>query len=183
MRPHTLESSRLLCPWDSPGKNTGMGRHSLLQRIFLIQGLNPSLLHWQAGSSPLSQQGSPRPDRGSHKAPDGAGSGVTPQGWAGASDLILSVFLSWAAAQTLYPLLQGRWEPTQGRPGSVTRDRASHTHLLTVTYAPSPGPRGHSLPPTLSPLSLLQVEASRLKLPNPDLDFLLWSSFSGPRHA
>ena len=33
------------CPWDSPGKNTGVGCHALLQGIFLIQGLNPRLLH------------------------------------------------------------------------------------------------------------------------------------------
>ena len=30
--------------WDSPGKNTGMGCHVLLQGIFLIQGLNPHLI-------------------------------------------------------------------------------------------------------------------------------------------
>ena len=36
------------------GKNTGMGCHFFLQGIFLIQGLNPSLLHWQADSLPLS---------------------------------------------------------------------------------------------------------------------------------
>ena len=35
----------LLRPWDSPGKNTGVGCHFLLQEIFLIQGLNPNLLH------------------------------------------------------------------------------------------------------------------------------------------
>jgi len=35
----------VVCPWDSPGKNTGMDCHSLLQGIFLIQGLNPGLLH------------------------------------------------------------------------------------------------------------------------------------------
>jgi len=29
--------SRLLCPWDSPGKNTGVGSHALLQEIFLTQ--------------------------------------------------------------------------------------------------------------------------------------------------
>ena len=33
-----------LCPWDFPGKKTGMGCHFLLQRIFLTQGLNPNLL-------------------------------------------------------------------------------------------------------------------------------------------
>ena len=43
--PHGLQSARLLCPWNSPGKNTGVGCHSLLQRIFLTQGSNPGLLH------------------------------------------------------------------------------------------------------------------------------------------
>ena len=27
---HGLQPTRLLCPWDSPGKNTGMGSHALL---------------------------------------------------------------------------------------------------------------------------------------------------------
>ena len=42
-----------LCPWDSPGKNTGVGRHFLPQGIIPTQGMNPrllSLLHWQVGS-------------------------------------------------------------------------------------------------------------------------------------
>ena len=34
---HGLQPARLLCPWDSPGKNTGVDCHSLLQRIFLTQ--------------------------------------------------------------------------------------------------------------------------------------------------
>ena len=49
---------RLLCPWDFPGKNTGMSCHFLLQGIFLTQELNLHLLHWQADSFPLSHQGS-----------------------------------------------------------------------------------------------------------------------------
>ena len=51
-----------LCPWDSPGKSTGLGCHALLQGIFLTQGWNPCLrylLHQQAGSSPLRHLGSP----------------------------------------------------------------------------------------------------------------------------
>ena len=36
--PHGLQPARLLCPWDSPGKNTGVGCHALLQRIFPTQG-------------------------------------------------------------------------------------------------------------------------------------------------
>ena len=39
---------------DSPGKNTGVGYFALLQGIFLTQGLNPHLLHWQVGSLPLA---------------------------------------------------------------------------------------------------------------------------------
>ena len=37
--------ARLLCSWNSPGQNTGMGHHFLLQGIFLTQGWNLGLLH------------------------------------------------------------------------------------------------------------------------------------------
>ena len=43
--PHGLQPTRLFCPWDFPGRNTGVGCHFLLQGIFLTQGLNPGLLH------------------------------------------------------------------------------------------------------------------------------------------
>ena len=45
LQPHGLWPSRLLCPWDSPGKDTGVGCHSLLQWIFPTQGSNLGLLH------------------------------------------------------------------------------------------------------------------------------------------
>ena len=45
-------------PWDFPGKNTGVGSHFLLQRLFPTQESNPCLLHWQEDYLPLSQQGS-----------------------------------------------------------------------------------------------------------------------------
>ena len=63
LRPHGLQRVRLLCPWDFPGKNTGVGCHSLLQGIVPTQSLKPSLLHllhWQADSLPLPHLGSPR---------------------------------------------------------------------------------------------------------------------------
>ena len=41
---------RLLCPWDSPGKNTGVGCHAFLQGIFPTQGLEPRSLTLQADS-------------------------------------------------------------------------------------------------------------------------------------
>ena len=40
-----LQPTRLLCPWDFPGKDTGVGCYFLLQGIFPIQGLNMGLLH------------------------------------------------------------------------------------------------------------------------------------------
>ena len=38
------QPARLLCPWDSPGKNTGVGCHALFQGIFPTQGSNLSLM-------------------------------------------------------------------------------------------------------------------------------------------
>ena len=38
LRPHGLLPTRLLCPWDFPGKNTGVGCLALLQGIFLALG-------------------------------------------------------------------------------------------------------------------------------------------------
>ena len=45
LRPHGLQPATLLCPWNSLGKNTGVGSHSLLQGIFPTQVLNPGPLH------------------------------------------------------------------------------------------------------------------------------------------
>ena len=45
LRSHGLQSTRLLRPWDFPGKSTGGGCHFLLQRVFLTQGSNPGLLY------------------------------------------------------------------------------------------------------------------------------------------
>ena len=59
---HGLLPTRLICPWDSPGKNTAMGCHTLLQGIFPTPRLNLWLpafpaLKWILG--PLSHLGSP----------------------------------------------------------------------------------------------------------------------------
>ena len=62
LQPCGLGPSRLLCPWDSPGKNTGVGYRAHFQGIFPIQELSPcllSLLHWQVGSLPLVPPGKP----------------------------------------------------------------------------------------------------------------------------
>ena len=55
LRPHGLYS-----PWNFPGQNTGVGNPSLLQVIFLTQGLNPGLLHCGQILYQLSHKGSLR---------------------------------------------------------------------------------------------------------------------------
>ena len=60
--PQEVWPTRLLCPWNFPDNNTGVGCHFLLQGIFLTQGLNQGLLHllhWQVDFLPLYQLASP----------------------------------------------------------------------------------------------------------------------------
>ena len=56
--PHGLQLTWLLCPWDSPGKNAGVGCHFLLQGIFPTQGFNLGLPHCRQILYHLSYQGS-----------------------------------------------------------------------------------------------------------------------------
>ena len=60
----TLVTSRtvacLLCPWDFPGKNTGVGCHALFQGIFPTQESNQGLLHCRQIIYQLSYEASPQ---------------------------------------------------------------------------------------------------------------------------
>ena len=60
-QPHGLEPIRLLCPWNFPGKSTGVVCHVLLQGIFLTQGSNPGLLHCRQ-MLPCEPPGKPWPE-------------------------------------------------------------------------------------------------------------------------
>ena len=56
LRPYGLYPGKLLCPWDSPGKNTVVGCHALLQGNLPDPRIKPTFLclsHWQAGPLPL----------------------------------------------------------------------------------------------------------------------------------
>ena len=55
--PNGLQPDRLLCPWNFPGKNTGVVWHSLLSGIFPTQGSNRGLLHCRQILYHLSHQG------------------------------------------------------------------------------------------------------------------------------
>ena len=57
LRPQGLKPTRLLCPWDFPGKDTEVGCHFLFQGIFPTQGSNPSLLHCRQILYRLSYKG------------------------------------------------------------------------------------------------------------------------------
>jgi len=59
LQPHGLWPARLFSLWDSPGKNTGVGCHALLQGIFPTQGSNPCLPYCRRILYCLSYQGSP----------------------------------------------------------------------------------------------------------------------------
>ena len=54
-----MEPTRLLCPWDSLGKNTASGSHALLLGIFPTQGSNPGISHCKQILYHVSHQGSP----------------------------------------------------------------------------------------------------------------------------
>ena len=57
LAPHGLWPTRLLCPWDSPGKNTGVGYHFLLQGNLPHPGIKPSSPAMQADSLPSEPPG------------------------------------------------------------------------------------------------------------------------------
>ena len=60
LRPHGLKAAKLLYPWTSPGKNTGVGCHFLLQGDLHHPGIKPTSPAWQADSLPLSHLGRPQ---------------------------------------------------------------------------------------------------------------------------
>ena len=98
-RPSGLYPTRLLCSWNSSGKNTGVVCHALLQGIFPTQGLNPGLPHCRQIFYCLSHQGSPRVlewmaysfSRGSSR----------PRNWTGVSCIAGGFFTSWATRKAL----------------------------------------------------------------------------------
>ena len=57
---HSLQPTRLLCPWGFSRQEYWMGWHDLLHGIFSIQGSNPGLMHFRQILYQLSHKGSPR---------------------------------------------------------------------------------------------------------------------------
>ena len=65
--PHGLWPARHLSPWNSPGQNTRVDSHSLLQGIFPTQGSNPGLPYCRQILYHLSHQGSKSPAKRCHQ--------------------------------------------------------------------------------------------------------------------
>ena len=70
-----MEPTSLLCPWSSPGKNTRVCCHFLLQGILMTLGSNPDLLHCRQILYHQSPPGNHRLIRGIHKQYCGEGNG------------------------------------------------------------------------------------------------------------
>ena len=78
---NSLQPHGLYSPWSSPGQNTEVGSHSLLQGIFPTQGWNPGLPHCRQILLPAEPQGKPK------------NTGV------GSLSLLQQIFLTWESNQ------------------------------------------------------------------------------------
>ena len=86
---------------DSPGKNTGVGCHALLQGIFPTPGLNPGLPHCRQILYWLSHQGSPKILKWV-AYPFSKGSSQL-RNWTGIPCIAVGFFTSWATRESLGP--------------------------------------------------------------------------------
>ena len=59
LQTHRLQPARLLCPWDSPGKNTGVDSHSFLQGDLPDPGIEPASPALQEDSLLAGSPGKP----------------------------------------------------------------------------------------------------------------------------
>ena len=111
VQPYGWQPTRLLCPWDSPDKNTGVGYCALLQGIFPTQGSNLSLLCLPAWTGGLFTSSAP------WEARSGSTHAVSPP------------LMQWAAANV-----------TRQRPEKCLRVWACLSFLLSLCHMHMLGP-------------------------------------------
>ena len=116
LQPHGLYPVRLLCPGNSPGKNTGVGCHFLLQGIFPTQGQNARLLAWQADSLATEPPGKPLSEE--------AFSGTPGWRWgcpAQVLDMFLPAGVKAKPEEVFWSVLKSQsWVPRRGKTGSCS---------------------------------------------------------------
>ena len=166
--------NRLLCPWNSPGKDTVVGCQFLLQGIFLTSGSNPrllSLLHWQADSLPLAPPGKPfiswsppySPFSDSSVGKESAcntgdpgsipGSGRSPGEW-----MLYLLQYSWASFVVQLvknpPAMWQTWVQSLGWEDPLEKGTATHSSILTWRIPWTVVPWGRKESDTTEQLSL-----------------------------
>ena len=138
LRPHGLWHTRLLCPWNSPGKNTAEGCHFLLHVIFLTQGSNPGLPHCRRIIYQLSHKGSPRILEWV-AYPFSSGSSQ-PRNWTGVFCIAGGFFTNWAMREAQTPVysppinIAGTLETHLCAPWKVHTPSSSDFPYRLVTY-------------------------------------------------
>ena len=132
----TLQPHGLYSPWNSPGKNTGVGCHFLFQGIFLTQGSNPGLLHYRQILQRLSHQGSLRVlEWVSYPFSKGSS---WPRNWTWASCIAGRFFTSWATREAWQAAVCGvansqTWLSDWAQQ-TKKQDKASTLHLVIVCH-------------------------------------------------
>ena len=130
--PHGLQPARLLCPWDSPGKNTGVGCHFILQGTFLTQVLNLGLLHCRQILYQLSYEGSTHSPLA-----------LTRRTYLAKTLTFKSSVRASLVAQRLkrLPAMQETWVQFLGREDSLEKEMATHSSILAwrIPWTEEPG--------------------------------------------
>ena len=108
LQPHGLKPTGLFCPWNSPGKNIGVGILFLLQGIFPTQDSNPGLpLHRQILYQ-LSHQGNPIILK--WVAYPFSSRSSWPRNWTGVSCIAGRFFTSWATMNWVPVIFQTKFK-------------------------------------------------------------------------
>ena len=123
-RPHGLQSTRLLCPWDFPGKSTGVGCHCLLWNG--LQFLQCCLGAWQGFSHSSG---------GKESTCNAAGPGLIPgSGRSTGEGIGYPLQYSWASlvAQLVknLPAMQKTWVWSSGWEDPLEKGKATHSSIL-----------------------------------------------------
>ena len=126
----------LLCPWNSPGNNTGVGCHFLLQGSSQPGDLNPGLLHCRQILHSLSYQGSPPGALLNQKAKESLPSFQSPQ-----SSAVSPRWILWGLVPPLPTILLHvtayLWHPPEDSPfwtSVLSMSQQEHVRILRSVW-------------------------------------------------
>ena len=139
---------KLLGPWNSPGRNAGVGSLSLLEGIFPTQGLNPGLPHGRQIFYHLSHQGSPRMLEWV-AYPFSSGSSQ-PRNRTGVSCTAGGFFTNWATRE---PYFLKNW-------GIMCMEQKGQILIIHLVFNPSGGPNSFPEMPQATETSALYLSPS-----------------------